>query len=562
MSNKSSQENHHLDSSTSEEKEQSLSDILNRSDEFRKLNIDKNLILYFTNNCSYVSLTPIIQTNKLDLLFKAYNIPISKEEIFLKIKNIVDEHEAKIDKIYISNNIKIHKSRGNIIIIDELFNKKCLDLAKNSNNATQLIADKIASGLFNTKAILYKYEKNVDDEKSIYVIANLKPSEPSENIFIKSDSFESEKNARNDANKKIIAKYLPKKVVKELKKNIDKLNCKEDQRKTEQKERYEKYLSEAGNDRKLLNIKRKISLEEFSKRLPYFNMLKKDKKKSNNMKNKLDEIKKDNSILLDEEKEEFFINTKGAPINEILLGDPNIVNYHLRDFKYTPLKLFEMIRDSEKYRGVDLKIEYGRLNDKNYSVKFKVIIISQKLGIEVEGFGNSKEEAANKCSLNLLTVLFKNIFKTYHELHDYFEHKNKRYLDIILKNENDENTNENIQMNSNYKRKKVIDDSDSSNSKEENHKENDENQHNNSQNSSNGSQENLVRYSFEQSMNSEFMNNTSSDINIINNLNNYNSSSSSYIKEKDYLMKDSSSGSSENNFSLSARLKRKYNPNI
>ena len=562
MSNKSSQENHHLDSSTSEEKEQSLSDILNRPDEFRKLNIDKNLILYFTNNCSYVSLTPIIQTNKLDLLFKAYNIPISKEEIFLKIKNIVDEHEAKIDKIYISNNIKIHKSRGNIIIIDEIFNKKCLDLAKNSNNATQLIADKIASGLFNTKAILYKYEKNVDDEKSIYVIANLKPSEPSENIVIKSDSFESEKNARNDANKKIIAKYLPKKVVKELKKNIDKLNCKEDQRKTEQKERYEKYLSEAGNDRKLLNIKRKISLEEFSKRLPYFNMLKKDKKKSNNMKNKLDEIKKDNSILLDEEKEEFFINTKGAPIKEILLGDPNIVNYHLRDFKYTPLKLFEMIRDSEKYRGVDLKIEYGRLNDKNYSVKFKVIIISQKLGIEVEGFGNSKEEAANKCSLNLLTVLFKNIFKTYHELHDYFEHKNKRYLDIILKNENDENTNENIQMNSNYKRKKVIDDSDSSNSKEENHKENDENRNNNSQNSSNGSQENLVRYSFEQSMNSEFMNNTSSDINIINNLNNYNSSSSSYIKEKDYLMKDSMSGSSENNFSLSARLKRKYNPNI
>ena len=562
MSNKSSQENHHLDSSTSEEKDQSLSDILNRPDEFRKLNINNNLILYFTNNCSYVSLTPIIQTNKLDLLFKAYNIPISKEEIFLKIKNIVDEHEAKIDKIYISNNIKIHKSRGNIIIIDEIFNKKCLDLAKNSNNATQLIADKIASGLFNTKAILYKYEKNVDDEKSIYVIANLKPSEPSENIFIKSDSFESEKNARNDANKKIIAKYLPKKVVKELKKNIDKLNCKEDQRKTEQKERYEKYLSEAGNDRKLLNIKRKISLEEFSKRLPYFNMLKKDKKKSNNMANKLDEIKNDHSILLDEENEEFFINTKGAPINEILLGDPNIVNYHLRDFKYTPLKLFEMIRDSEKYRGVDLKIGYGRLNDKNYSVKFKVIIISQKLGIEVEGFGNSKEEAANKCSLNLLTVLFKNIFKTYHELHDYFEHKNKRYLDIILKNENDENTNENIQMNSNYKRKKVIDDSDSSNSKEENHKENDENRHNNSQNSSNGSQENLVRYSFDQSMNSEFMNNTSSDINIINNLNNYNSSSSSYIKEKDYLMKDSSSGSSENNFSLSARLKRKYNPNI
>ena len=50
-----------------------------------------------------------------------------------------------------------------------------------------------------------------------------------------------------------------------------------------------------------------------------------------------------------------------------------------------------MIRDSEKHRGVDLNIEYSQLNDKDLRVKFQATIISQKLGIKVEGFGNSKD---------------------------------------------------------------------------------------------------------------------------------------------------------------------------
>ena len=136
------------------------------------------------------------------------------------------------------------------------------------------------------------------------------------------------------------------------------------------------------------------------------------------------------------------MNTEELPINEILLGDLGIVDNHLHDFKYTPFRIFEMIRDSEKIRGVDFKMEYTQVNDKNYCHKNEVTIFSQKLGIKVQGYGKSRDEAENKCSLNLLAMLFKSKFKIYCELHNYFENKNQKYLDIILideKNGNEEN---------------------------------------------------------------------------------------------------------------------------
>ena len=126
-----------------------------------------------------------------------------------------------------------------------------------------------------------------------------------------------------------------------------------------------------------------------------------------------------------------------------------------------------MIRDSEKYRGVDMKLEYSNINDKKYSVKIEAVIISQKLGIKVEGYGNSKEEAGNRCSHNLLKVLFKKIFNTFYQVHDYFEHKNKRYLDIILKKDkiNDDNST-NVITNKRMKINEEMISSSSSNSKE------------------------------------------------------------------------------------------------
>ena len=584
ISEENNQHQDHQDTSSSEEKEKILSETYYPLDKLKKLKINKDINLFFVQDCSYVSLSPIIPTDKLDILFKLYNLPSSKEELFNKMKNYISLQESKINKIYISNNVRVQKSHGNITIIDEQFNKNCVTLSKTSNDAVQLIADKIALILFNTKYIIYKYKK--ENEKMIYAIATLKLEE---NIYFKSDFFESEKNARNNVNKKIIVKYLPKKIVKEIMSNIEKLMDKEDKIKCGKKERYERHLSEAGNDNKLLNVKRKLSVEEFSKRLPYFKMLPKDnKKKTINKKTelskyKIKETKKkkikninniNNIIPLDEEKEE---NIKSTPLKDIKLGDPLIVDKHLRDFKYTPLKLFEMIRDSEKYRGVDLKLEYSNINDKNYSVKIEAVIISQKLGIKVEGYGNSKEEAGNRCSLNLLKVLFKKIFKTFYQVHDYFEHKNKRYLDIILKKGKNKDEN-NININKNtHKRIKEAADShslSSSNSKEESlsdqgkmslqfkedePKNNSNNRNSQNSNSSSDSQENYVRFDIEQMLNSEVLNNTSSNsscnINIISKMNNYlkssNSSNSYNSKELDDLLKNSSLGLSEGKDSIS-----------
>ena len=581
ISEENNQHQDHQDTSSSEEKEKILSETYYPLDKLKKLKINNDINLFFVQDCSYVSLSPIIPTDKLDILFKLYNLPSSKEELYNKMKNYISLQESKINKIYISNNVRVQKSHGNITIIDEQFNKNCLTLSKTSNDAVQLIADKIALILFNTKYIIYKYKK--ENEKMIYAIATLKLEE---NIYFKSDFFESEKNARNNVNKKIIVKYLPKKIVKEIMLNIEKLMDKEDKIKCGKKERYERHLSEAGNDHKLLNVKRKLSVEEFSKRLPYFKMLPKDnKKKTINKKTelskyKIKETKKkkinniNNIIPLDEEKEE---NIKSTPLKEIKLGDPLIVDKHLRDFKYTPLKLFEMIRDSEKYRGVDLKLEYSNINDKNYSVKIEAVIISQKLGIKVEGYGNSKEEAGNRCSLNLLKVLFKKIFKTFYQVHDYFEHKNKRYLDIILKKGKNKDEN-NININKNtHKRIKEAADShslSSSNSKEESlsdqgkislqfkedePKNNSNNRNSQNSNSSSDSQENYVRFDIEQMLNSEVLNNTSSNsscnINIISKMNNYlkssNSSNSYNSKELDDLLKNSSLGLSEGKDSIS-----------
>ena len=627
--NTSSEENNNQDSSSSEEK--TISETSFKFDDLQKIIINKNLILFFAKDCSYASLTPIIPTNRIDFLFKLYQLPFSKEEMISKIKNYIDKQEAKIDKIYTINDIRVHKSHGNITIIDEQFNNNCINLSKQSNNALQIIADKIALNLFNTKNIKYRYEKDSEQDKMIYAMAYLKLDE-----CIKSDLFETEKSSRNDVNRKIIIKYLPKKISKEILNNIEHLMNMEDKKKLMKKERYEMYLSEAGFDHKLLNKKRNLTVEELSKRLPYYNMLKNNKKKTRNVKYKNNNFinkrpNKNNKIILDEEDEDFFVNTEGTPLNEILLGDPIIVNNHLRDFKYTPLKLFEMIRDSEKYRGIDFKIDYSRMNDKNYSVNFQAVIISQKLGIKVEGFGNAKEEAGNKCALNLLAVLFKNIFKTYYQVHDYFENKNGRYLDIILKTDDDDNNNDKEELNVNnnpinnnirerkfinnqnnnkkfnknknnkiniinkkidvdvprskfenwinynINKNKIKEDSDYKLSKDSNDDDFPENfnkssysinynesesqqnlieDNKKSNKSSSENQENFPKFNFDQIISS--MNNTSSsDINIINNLDKYNLSNSSGTREIEELMKNSELCFSESNYSISNGTKKK-----
>ena len=409
--------------------EKDLSLILKTINKIPKFNLGENINLFFDEKMKNVSLCPILPLSKIDLLFQLYNINISKLEIINKIKKYIGEENLKKEKTSLKNGTKIKTVNDKIQIIDEHFIQDCIILSKANTDGPYIIADKITKTLYGG-LITYKYKENEENNQK-YCLAYLKAKD---DIYIESDLVKTDNEAKLNVNKKIILKYLPEKDSNEIINNIEECIKRVEKKKNERKERYEKYLEEFGGDRKLLRNKRKITQEEFSRRLPYFNMLDKDKKNKNN---------NSKSVLFeDDDDEEYFMNTEELPINEILLGDLGIVDHHLKDFKYTPLKIFEMIRDSEKIRGVDFKIEYSQINDKNYCHNNEVTIFSQKLGIKVQGYGKSREEAENKCALNLLAVIFKNKFKTYCELHEYFENKNRRYLDIILIDENDEKNDE------------------------------------------------------------------------------------------------------------------------
>ena len=407
-----------------------------------RLYLGEDVNLFFDPKMNSVSLSPIIPVDKIDSLFELYNLNLTKNTLSNKIKSIVGEKNLKKSKAHNKSIAQMQKYKERMQGINEHFIKDCLILSKANKDGAFIVADRITKTIFGDM-IKYKYIKNEENKKK--VLAYLKEKD---DIYIESDLVQTDYEAKLNVNKKIIMKYIPEEYSKEIINNINEALIKDKNTKIQKKERYEKYLKDMGGNRSLLKKKRKMTQEEFSRRLPYFNMLEKNDDSDNN-------------------EEEFFMNTEDLPINEILLGDLGIVDNHLKDFKYTPLKLFEMIRDSEKIRGVDFKIEYSQINDKNYSHNNEVTIFSQKLGIKVHGYGKSREEAENKCALNLLAVIFKNKFRTFCELHEYFEHKNKKYLDIILtKEDEDENDSENTNK---YKRKNIENNNNRINNDDANH---------------------------------------------------------------------------------------------
>ena len=403
------------------------SEILNLYIKSPIIYLGEDINLFFDQNLSNISLSPILPLSKIDILFQIYKLNISKKDLMTKIKKILNGENSKGAQTFYQNGKKVQTLHGQLKIVDEHFIKDCIILSKASSEGAFIIADRITKTLFG-ESIIYNYKVNEDNKK--YVIAFLKYKD---NIYIQSDNADTDNEAKFNVNLKIIKKYLLLQDSMEIIKNINECLENKEKLKNERKAKFEKILQEMGGDRNLLRNKRKITQEEFSRRLPYFNMLEKDKNNENR-----------NNLMSEDDTEDFFVNTEGYPIDEILLGDTNIVDNHLKDFKYTPLRIYEMIRDSEKKRGVDFKYEYSQINDKNYCVNNEVTIFSQKLGIKVQGFGKTKEEAENKCALNLITVIFRDKFKTFFELHNYFEHKNGKYLDIILLDENiDGNKNKN-----------------------------------------------------------------------------------------------------------------------
>ena len=415
-----------------------------------KVNLGHDINLYFDQELNCLSLSPIFPIDKVENLFQLYKLSISKEEIVNKIKKLLNGDGDSTTNVQAPlQNVKtIQMTNSQTIIADKNFIRDCIILSKISDDGASIIANKISKSLFG-ESINYKYKSEEENKKCVIAYLKLK-----DNIFIQSDLEESGCKAKFNVNKKIIMKYLPQETSKEIINNI--INYLENKKKIkiEKKAKFDKLLQEADGEINLLKNKRNISQEKFLERLPKFNMLDKDKSNKKNGNNLME--------VDDEEFEEYFMNTESYPIDEILLGDPNIVDHHLRDFKYTPFKLFEMIRDSEKKRKVDLIMEYSQINDKNYWVNNESTIFSQKLGIKVKGFGKTRNEARNKCAQKFLSIIFRNIFKTYFELHNYFENKKGNYLDIILKKENDENDKNKTNMEedelfsiNNNKRKKV-----------------------------------------------------------------------------------------------------------
>ena len=503
---------------------QEISEDDNIFPKFIKINICKGISIFFSPDKSNISLTPILPSNRVDLLFKIYNLKkynISKEKKQKKIESILSETNSNLNEII---QIKKFKKKGikakiigeNIQIIDKDIIKNCIiNSKKNSFDSIIDIVNAISMKLFDS-IVHFEYSKNKkinnNNNNDNTVTAKIKYG-LGDYFFINSDPCANEKEAKLNVLKKFIIKYLPEKYSKLIINNISESIKRAEKTKEEKSKKYEKYLKAFGGDRNLLKNKRKIKEEEFNKRLPFYNMLDREKKnqdKNNLILSKINSIKNDNNIKeeiisLDDDDEMFFMNTEKIPINEILLGDLGIVDNHLRDFKYSPLKLYEMIRDSEKSRGVDFTMEYAQINDKKYCHKNEVTIISQKLGIKVQGYGKKKEEAENKCALTCLSIIFKKKFKTFYDLHTYFENKKGKYLDIILSEDNKENQ-------ENKKNIKIIKNSEFNIIK----KNNEENAINNNEESGNNDIKTYINKDNNNDINNDYFN---KDIN--NNINNY-----------------------------------------
>lgn len=392
----------------------------------------KGLKIHVTPEKKYISLCPMIPFDRIDIFFKLYDFQkfeITQEKIKEGLDLIINGEYKKKE---LKNGIEVETTGKNLKITDRHFINDCLVMSKKIGYDNDLIiANKISNCLFN-KSVNFEYSK---DKKR----ATLKVREVN-NII--SDICDNEKEAKKNALNKLISLYLPEKESKEILKNISESIKIAEKQKEQGKNKFEKHLKECGGDRKLLKKKRKLPYDEFERRLPYFNMLVK------NNKNK-DLYEDDDENYDSDDNQVYFINTENIPIDEILLGDLGIVDFHLKDFKYTPLRLFEMLSSSERSRGVDFTMECSQVNDKNYCHNNEATIFSQKLGIKVKGCGKSQDEAKHKCALKCLYIIFKDKFETFYELHKYFEKKNGKYLDVILLNSRNGNNNMN-----NYKKKK------------------------------------------------------------------------------------------------------------
>ena len=561
MSSTSNEESFKIETESEEKIELVISKYISK---IPKINIGKNLNLFFDHKMENISLSPIFPITKLETLFQLYKINICKEDIIDKIKNILNKDDSKRFQTYLQNGIKILKENNQLKIIDTHFLKECLILSNAKREGAHIIANRISNTLFGD-SIYYNIKENEENKKCGIAFLKFK-----DNIYVESDYFENDSDAEFDVDKKIIMKYLPKESSNEIIYNLNKPLEKQQKIKNEKNDP-ERDSKRFHRSKKLLKIKRKKSNKEIQKSPPCLNKTIKEEKNKDNFYNNL--------IL--EDKEKNFIKPKRSFINKLLLGDLNIVDKYLKNFKYTPIKLFKMVRELEKKRGIDFKIKYFKMNGNNDSINSKFIIISDKLGIKAQGIGKTKEEAGNKCALNLLSNIFGNKFKTYYELQNYIENKCKKYLDEIQKDKKAENNNnyqEQNELNNRNKRKKIENRNNIYDFNEDMDNESNEsnpilfnniltfeNKHYNTISSLSDSHDSSYNFNWDINLNSNckigvgfgklFNCNSSNYTNTTNSNNNFNSSYSATNKIREEFDKNQSTKNSENKSSFSKKIK-------
>ena len=250
MTKKTSEGNKKYSYNNGNNKEGFSSGNLNNLNKIIKINLYDNIELFFDEKIKYISLCPIIPINKIELMLKLYNLKISKEEIMNRIKYIIGMEHIKNMKTTLQNNIKIQVIKDETKIIDEQFIKDCLYISEDSTNGSLIIAERISKTLYNSPL---NYNYKLDKETNLkYCIAYLHLKD---NIYVQSDLFKTDMEAKLDVNKKIIKKYFIEKISLEMIKNIDERLKKLEKSKNSKKNRYEQYLKQFGGDRKLLKKK-------------------------------------------------------------------------------------------------------------------------------------------------------------------------------------------------------------------------------------------------------------------------------------------------------------------
>ena len=233
------------------------------------------LKLYFSPDKKYMSLCPILPTNRPDILCKLYDLSklgIIKDKIEEILNSISNEKSKKKNIKNLPNGIEIEKKEENIKITDEHFIQDCIVLSSKICFDNEInIANKISNFIFNY-SVYFEYSK---DKK----IAKLRVGEK---YLMESDISLNEKDAKKNVLYKFIKEYIPIKESTKIIQNLEESIKKAELRKEKSKNKYNEFLKDCNGDRKLLKQKRKLPNEEFSQKLPYFNMLPKDKKYINN----------------------------------------------------------------------------------------------------------------------------------------------------------------------------------------------------------------------------------------------------------------------------------------